>query len=161
MADRYETAAPTAWDLSNRPGFLIRRLHQIHQAMFAEECAAFNVTPVQFSIMSVAAAQPGLDQARLGNEVGVDRTTLANVVARLEARALLVRTSGATDRRVKHVSLTPEGLDLLSRIEAPARRAHVRTIEALPDDEREAFLRALARLVEAGNEYGRAPLRLA
>lgn len=161
MADRCDTTPPTAWDLSNRPGFLIRRLHQIHLAMFAEECAAFNVTPVQFSILSVAAAQPGLDQASLGQEVGVDRTTLANVVARLESRGLLVRVPGATDRRVKHVSLTRAGTDLLARIEAPARRAHIRTIEALPDDEREAFLRALARLVEAGNEYGRATLRLA
>lgn len=161
MADRITPDAPTAWDLANRPGFLIRRLHQIHQAMFAEECAAFSVTPVQFSIMSVAAAQPGLDQARLGHEVGVDRTTLANVVARLEARSLMVRTASPTDRRVKHVSLTPEGLALLGAIEAPARRAHVRTIEALPEQEREEFLRALAKLVQAGNDYGRAPLRLA
>ncbi len=160
MADRYETEAPTAWDLANRPGFLIRRLHQIHLAMFSEECSAFGVTPVQFSIMSVAAAQPGLEQARLGHEVGVDRATLANVVARLETRVLLERTPSLTDRRLKHVSLTPEGLDLLARIEAPARRAHVRTIEALPDNEREAFLRALAKLVAAGNGYGRAPLRL-
>jgi DNA-binding MarR family transcriptional regulator len=160
MADRHETDAPTAWDLANRPGFLIRRLHQIHQAMFAEECGAFGITPVQFSIMSVAAAQPGLEQARLGYEVGVDRTTLANVVARLESRNLLARTTGATDRRLKHVSLTPEGLALLGRIEAPARRAHVRTVEALPEAERQGFLRALARLVEAGNTYGRAPLRL-
>ena len=160
MPDRYETDAPTAWDLANRPGFLIRRLHQIHLAMFAEECGAFNITPVQFSIMSVAAAQPGLEQARLGYEVGVDRTTLANVVARLESRSLLARTAGAADRRVKHVSLTPDGLDLLARIEAPARQAHERTVEALPEAEREMFLRALARLVEAGNTYGRAPLRL-
>ena len=160
MAERYETDAPTAWDLANRPGFLIRRLHQIHLAMFAEECAAFGVTPVQFSIMSVAAAQPGLEQTRLGHEVGVDRATLANVVARNQARALLIRTPSQTDRRLKHVSLTQEGLDLLARIEAPARRAHVRTIEALPEDEREAFLRALAKLVAAGNAYGRAPLRL-
>lgn len=160
MADRYEIDAPTAWDLANRPGFLIRRLHQIHQAMFAEECGAFNITPVQFSIMSVAAAQPGLEQARLGYEVGVDRTTLANVVARLESRSLLARTARATDRRLKQVSLTQKGLDLLARIEAPARRAHVRTVEALPEAERDMFLRALARLVEAGNTYGRAPLRL-
>jgi MarR family transcriptional regulator, lower aerobic nicotinate degradation pathway regulator len=150
---------PTAWDLAARPGFLIRRLHQIHLAMFAEECAGFGITPVQFSILSVAAVQPGLDQARLGHEVGVDRTTLANVVARMEARGLVVRTPGK-DRRLKHVTLTEAGHDLLARIEEPARRAHARTVESLPEPAREAFLRALARLVEAGNGYGRAPLRL-
>jgi MarR family transcriptional regulator, lower aerobic nicotinate degradation pathway regulator len=49
---------------------------------------------------------------------------------------------------------------LLDRIAEPARRAHARTIEALPEVERDVFLRALARLVDAGNAHGRAPLRL-
>jgi DNA-binding MarR family transcriptional regulator len=160
MPDTNLIAAPTAWDLASRPGFLVRRLHQIHLAMFAEECGALGLTPVQYSILTVAAAQPGLEQTRLGYEVGVDRTTLANVVARLEGRKLLTRTRGRTDRRLKHVTLTKAGLDLLERMAAPAGRAHARTIEALPEAEREVFLRALATLVDAGNTYGRAPLRL-
>jgi MarR family transcriptional regulator, lower aerobic nicotinate degradation pathway regulator len=160
MSEPNATIAPTAWELAVRPGFLIRRLHQIHLALFAEECAPLGITPVQYSILSVAAAQPGLEQARLGYEVGVDRTTLANVVARLEARGLLLRAQGTTDRRLKHVTLTTAGLDLLDRMAEPARRAHARTIEALPAPEREAFLRALAQLVDAGNAYGRAALRL-
>jgi len=155
-----QAAAPTAWDLASRPGFLIRRLHQIHLAMFAEECATLGITPVQYSILSVAAAQPGLEQARLGYEVGVDRTTLANVVARLESRAMLTRTQGQADRRLKHVTLTEAGFDMLARMAEPARRAHARTIAALPESEREMFLRALATLVDAGNTYGRAALRL-
>ena len=44
-------------ELSDRPGFLVRRLHQIHLALFAEECAGLDITPVQYSIMTVAAAQ--------------------------------------------------------------------------------------------------------
>jgi DNA-binding MarR family transcriptional regulator len=160
MSDPNSIAAPTAWELAVRPGFLIRRLHQIHLAMFAEECGPSGITPVQYSILSVAAAQPGLEQTRLGYEVGVDRTTLANVVARLEAKRLLTRVRGTTDRRLKHVTLTRTGADLLDRIAEPARRAHARTIEALPEVERDVFLRALARLVDAGNAYGRAPLRL-
>ena len=33
--------------LAARPGFLIRRLHQIHLSLFAEECGAFDVTLVR------------------------------------------------------------------------------------------------------------------
>jgi DNA-binding MarR family transcriptional regulator len=141
MSEPNTTIAPTAWELAVRPGFLIRRLHQIHLALFAEECAPLGITPVQYSILSVAAAQPGLEQARLGYEVGVDRTTLANVVARLEARGLLLRAQGTADRRLKHVTLTTAGLDVLDRIAEPARRAPTPTIDA-------------------GNAYGRAALRL-
>jgi len=146
--------------LGDRPGFLIRRLHQIHLALFAEECAGFGVTPVQFSIMTVAGAQPGLEQVALACEVGVDRTTLTNVLARLERRGLIARAP-ASDRRVKRVSLTPEGRATLTRMKRAAERAHARTIEALPPADRDAFLGALRLLVDAGNEYGRAPMRLA
>jgi len=161
MSDRRITAPPSAFDLASRPGFLIRRLHQIHTALFMEECAAFNITPVQYSMMSAVAEQPGLEQARLAHEIGVDRTTLANVVARLEARGLLRRTTTKTDRRLKRVILTARGKRLLEQMSHAARRAHARTVEALPPDQRAAFLHALARLVDAGNDFGRAPLRLA
>ena len=155
-----ESPSQTAWDLQSRPGFLIRRLHQIHMAIFSEECAALGMTPVQYSVLSVVAAQPGLEQARLAHEVGVDRTTLTGVIVRLEQRGLLLREPGQIDRRLKHVLPTAEGADMLDRMREPARRAHARTIEALPARQRESFLRALATLVDAGNDYGRAALRL-
>ena len=146
--------------LLDRPGFLVRRLHQIHLALFAEECAQFDVTPVQYSIMTVAAEQPGLEQARLAHEVGIDRTTLANVVARLEGRGLVRREASESDRRLKRVYLTADGADLLGRMDGAAGRAHARTIAALPPADRALFLALLRRLVDAGNAYGRAPLRL-
>lgn len=158
--DNVLDSAPTAYDLAARPGFLIRRLHQIHVALFIEECAAFDVTPVQYSIMSAVQAHPGLDQARLGEMIGVDRATLANVVGRLERRGLVRRRASAADRRLRLVEMTDGGAALLARMDAPARRAHTRTVEALAPAERQAFVQALAQLVQCGNAHGRAPLRL-
>ena len=147
--------------LGGRPGFLIRRLHQIHLALFAEECAPFGVTPVQFSIMTVAQAQPGLEQVALAHEIGVDRTTLTNVLTRLEQRGLVQRAAAESDRRVKLVSLTEAGHETLARMTGAAERAHDRTIASLSPADRAAFLGALRQLVNAGNGYGRAPMRLA
>ena len=146
--------------LEARPGFLIRRLHQIHLSLFAEECAPFNVTPVQYSILTAVTAQPGLEQAALAQEVGIDRATLANVVARLAARRLVRRRQGARDRRLKHVLPTAACGRLLTRMEDPARRAHERTINPLGRRDRALFMKALAQLVTAGNDHGRAPLRI-
>ena len=142
--------------LGQRPGFLVRRLHQIHLALFADECKGFGVTPVQYSILTVAAAQPGLDQAALANEVGVDRTTMAGVLARLERRGLVRRSRVARDARRKLVHATVAGRRLLARMDGPARRAHERTVAALPSRERAAFIELLRRLVDAGGELGRA-----
>lgn len=154
-------SASDPWQsLAHRPGFLIRRLHQIHLALFAEECASFGVTPVQFSLLSLLATQPGLDQAALAFAVGVDRATTANVVARLEQRGLLRRRPGPTDKRVKLVELTSAGIKLVARIDPHARRAHERTLDALPSRERAQFIALLRRLVDAGNAHGRAPMLL-
>lgn len=146
--------------LKRRPGFLIRRLHQIHLALFAEECARHEVTAVQYSIMTVAGENPGIDQAALAYEVGVDHATLATVMRRLESKALLRRRVSRKDRRMKSIRLTAKGTAVLVRMRAAAARAHSRTVAALPPGERRRFVALLWRLVDAGNDYGRAPLRL-
>jgi DNA-binding MarR family transcriptional regulator len=151
---------PQRGDLAARPGFLIRRMHQIHLALFAEECAAFDITPVQYSIMTVVKEQPRLDQSRLCAEVGVDRATLANVVARLEAKGYVGRARDPDDKRVKLISLTPAGTALLEKVDGHALRAHERTIAPLPPEQRRLLVDLLHRLVDAQNDYGRAPLRL-
>ena len=58
-------------NLSDRPGHLIRRLHQIHVAMFLNKCSDFNLTPVQFGILTVLADQ--------SNHPADKRTKLAKI----------------------------------------------------------------------------------
>lgn len=169
MSDAVTDAEPLAADahdffkttLSLRPGFLIRRLHQIHLALFAEECAAFGITPVQYSIMSVVLLQPRIDQVRLGYEVGVDRATLTNVIGRLETKGLVRRSKKATDKRSNLVKLTARGEAVLEGMADAVQRAHARTIAPLSREDQARFLDYLNRLVDAGNEYSRAPLRIA
>jgi DNA-binding MarR family transcriptional regulator len=146
--------------LRQRPGFLIRRLHQIHVAIFLEECADFGITPVQFSLMSVLADHAPVDQASLAAEIGVDRTTVAGVLRRLEGRGLVARDGHRHDRRLKMCRLTAKGTQLLRRMEAAVRRAHDRTIAALDPARRRLFAELLEDLVDANNALGRAFLRL-
>lgn len=144
-------------DLRRRPGFLIRRLHQIHLALFAEECGAFGVTPVQYSIMTAIERQPKLDQASLCEEVGIDRATMADVLGRLEQRRLVARRRSGTDQRMKLVSMTAIGRQLLARIDPHARRAHERTVEALPAEDRAVFIETLRHLVEGAPNVDATP----
>ena len=147
-------------DRERQPGFLIRRLHQIHSALFAEESAGLDITPPQHGVLSVIALQPGLDQSAIAEEIGVDRATLASVVARLEAAGFVRRTISKTDRRQKLLNLTPRGRAILTRMQEPVQRAQERILEPLPLKEREQFLKLLNRLVDGGNDHGRAKLRL-
>jgi len=143
-----------------RPGFLVRRLHQIHTWLFAEETQEFGVTPVQYSVLTILAALGEMDQNTLALEIGLERTSVAEVLPRLEARELVERRQSTADRRVKLVRLTRPGRALVKKMEAAAQRAHDRTIEAIPEEERERFMLSLCRLVEAHNEASVVPLRL-
>ena len=147
-------------EADRQPGFLIRRLHQIHTALFAEEAAGLEITPPQYGVLMVIAAQPGLDQSAIAEEIGVDRATLASVVARLEAAGFVRRATSKTDRRQKLLSLTARGKAIVTRMQQPVQRAQERVMEPLPAKEREQFLKLLNRLVDGGNDHGRAKLRL-
>ena len=142
-----------------RPGFLVRRLHQIHVAMFMEEFKSENITPVQYGLLTAVAALPGLDQTALGQEVGLDRTTTADVVKRLEERGLLERRPNPSDRRTRHVQLTEQGQTLVAELHVNMSRAQERMLEPLRPAEKAILMDLMRRLVEANNQYSRTILR--
>ncbi|WP_286715536.1 MarR family transcriptional regulator [Marinobacter sp. tcs-11] len=144
-----------------RPGFLIRRLHQIHCGLFLDETQGHDVTPVQYSLLTTLSMLGETDQITLAHEIGLERTSVAEVIARLEARGLVLRKQSNQDRRVKLVRLSRKGVYLLKKLEDKVQRAHERTIEMIPEDQRELFVLQLIRLVEANNDVGSAPFKLA
>jgi DNA-binding MarR family transcriptional regulator len=152
-------AAQARSRLFSRPGFLIRRLHQIHTGLFAEETREFNITPVQYSLLSALSEHGELDHNTLALEIGLERTSVSEVLPRLESRGLISRTQSEADRRVRLIKLTKQGKDLLKKMEAPAQRAHDRTIATLGIEERNLFMLNMIRLVEANNQYSVAPMR--
>lgn len=135
------------WPLTERPGFLIRRLHQIHTALFAERCAAFDVTPVQYSLLSALARRREADQTTLATDIALDRTTATGALVRLAARGLVERIASARDRRARDCRLTPSGAALLAAMEPDARAAHEATLEGLDPADRATLVALLARLV--------------
>jgi DNA-binding MarR family transcriptional regulator len=143
--------------LDTLPGHHIRRLQQIAVALFLQEAEPLGVTPVQYAVLQAVANEPGLDQRTLAGRVALDTSTVAGVVDRLEARALLQRHASATDRRVRQLQLTPEGEALRAQVEPAMRRAQQRILAPLPRAERAEFLRLLRVLVDGNNEASRAP----
>ena len=98
-----------AWPLEKRPGFLIRRLHQIHVALFQKKCAAFDLTPLQYSLLSALAARKTADQTTLAADIALDRTTTTGALKRLAARNLVERAVNDQDRRARLCRLTSAG----------------------------------------------------
>ena len=143
-----------------KPGHLIRRLQQISLALFMEETRGFDVTPVQYSAVLAIENHPGIDQTALCNIIAIDRSTVAEVVTRLERKKLIRRTPGTTDRRTRQLCITPAGRKLIDHIESAVQSTQKRILEPLTASERTALMRMLKKLVHLNNEHSRAPLRI-
>ena len=144
-------------DLDSLPGHHIRRMQQIAVAIFLQETEATGVTPVQYAALQTVANVPGVDQRTLARSIGFDTSTTAGVVDRLEARGMLLRSASPDDRRVRLLSLTPDGQALLAQVTPGMQRAQARMLAPLPKAERAEFMRMLRVLVTANNELSRAP----
>ena len=138
-----------------KPGYLIRRLQQLAVSVFLEETEGFDTTPIQYGALAAIRAHPGIDQLGLGQAIGLDRTTIAGVVERLESRRLITRREGIADRRTKQLQITPAGQILLARMFPHTERAQARMLAGLSRRERNLFMSLLARLVNANNEVSR------
>ena len=144
-------------DLESLPGYYIRRMQQIAVAIFLEETGAFGVTPVQFAALQAARRQPGLDQRTLAASIGLDTSTIAGVLDRLERRKLIQRSSSPDDRRVRLLTVTPAAEGLLDGLVPHMLRAQQRMLAPLPAADRPRFMAMLKTLVSANNELSRAP----
>lgn len=146
-------------ELYAKPGHLIRRSQQIAVALFMEETAAFDITPVQYAALVAVRHHPGIDVTRLSNLIAFDRSTLGNVVERLEVKGWVERRSGTEDRRTKRLALTAAGRKLIAAAEPAVERAQERMLAPLPPAERRHFVRLLEQFVSINNDHSRAPLR--
>jgi MarR family transcriptional regulator, lower aerobic nicotinate degradation pathway regulator len=141
------------------PGYLFRRMQQIAVSIFVEECRAFDLTPVQYAALVAIHTHPGIDATRLSAVIAFDRSTLGNVIERLENKALVERKPSREDKRVKLLYLTRDGASTLRDVMPSVEKAQARMLQPLKPSDRKAMLSLLTQLVDLNNEASRVPLR--
>jgi MarR family transcriptional regulator, lower aerobic nicotinate degradation pathway regulator len=149
MASKRLRKTERSWPLDQRPGFLIRRLHQIHVALFQKNCAAFEITPLQYSLLSALAKRGTADQTTLAADVALDRTTTTGALKRLQLRQFVERSIDQGDRRAQVCRLTKAGTALLRQMERSARAAHRETVVDLSKADQRRFIALMQQIVAA------------
>ncbi len=139
-------------DLKNNPGFLFRRLQQVSVSLFLQRLRQFGITPLQYTILRIIEAQPGIDQISVASQAVLDTSTVKDIVARLEAKKLIARRIGEHDRRSRAVSLTRAGSQLLVTIEPYVRRSQKELLAPLSEHQRSMLLRTIHTLLVAHEE---------
>lgn len=144
-------------EIHEMPGHYIRRLQQIAVAVFLQETEILGITPIQYAALQSLETAPGLDQRSLAGMIGLDTSTMAGVIDRLETRGLVLRSNSSTDRRVRLLTLTEEGKAILDTLVPLVQRAQEQILKPLSKAERKEFMRLAKILVTANNDLSRAP----
>jgi MarR family transcriptional regulator, lower aerobic nicotinate degradation pathway regulator len=156
----YEVSTPmkTLAALYRRPGFLMRRAHQIASGVFEDECGTLGLTQAQHGVLVVAAQRPHADQSALAQALGFDRATTGEIQRGLERRGLIRRTASPRDARKRSIELTSAGRDMLERAAPALERAQQRLLGVLSASERKQLIGLLGQFCDAFNAEARAPL---
>jgi DNA-binding MarR family transcriptional regulator len=111
--------------------------------------------------LMVLLARGELSQQELGEELGIDKSNVARLCAKMvEARQASQRTS-KRDARSRRISLTARGERLAKEVDAASRARFHGLLEALPEDRRDPVIEALRHLVTALDRMDtRAPVPL-
>jgi DNA-binding MarR family transcriptional regulator len=144
--------------VSEMPGHLIRRLHQIstHVFMTRTKEAGFDLTPVQFAALDAIRESPGIDQAGLADAVAKDRATIGAVADRLEQKGLVSRKVNTRDKRARNLSLTEEGAALVAAIRPIVEQLQAEILPGLDAAEYGLFVELAVKAAKAtGNEPSR------
>ena len=129
-----------------RPGFLLRRAHQISAAVFEDECRELQLTAAQFGVLTVLDARPGMGQSALARALGFDKVTVLRVP----------RGPSEDNRRNVCVSLTAEGASVLQQAQKPAEKAYRRLMAPLDKEQQEQLIHLLQLLTGELEDEARA-----
>jgi DNA-binding MarR family transcriptional regulator len=138
---------------------LLKRANQYGAQVFAEITADSGLTPRQFAVLQAVEENDGISQTALSLRTGIDRSTLAELAARLIAQGYLQRRRTRDDGRTNALRITAAGRRALKQAEPGARSADAALIALVAPRYRKGFLEGLAALaakLQAVNGDGRA-----
>ena len=137
--------------LAESPSHLMHRVLQLALDIYAEEAGPDGLTQRQFAVLEAVSVRSGLTQTDLVKATGIDRSTLADLVARMTSKGLLERERSALDARAKAVRLSEAGQAALEAARPRVEAADKRILALLPKARREGFLDLLTSLTEAAD----------
>jgi DNA-binding MarR family transcriptional regulator len=131
---------------------LLHRTLQLALDYHADAAGPASLTQRQFTVLAAAASADGMTQNDLVRATGIDRSTLADLVARMLTKGLLQRERSASDARANTVRLSEAGREALGAGAGAAADADERLLALLSPKKRETFLKTLAGLAAAADE---------
>jgi DNA-binding MarR family transcriptional regulator len=141
--------------LPRRVAPLARRFQQICASMVAEALTGEDLVQLEYGTLVALELEPGVDQRRLADAMGIDPSNACLILERLQAKGLIERQINDSDRRVRNLYLAPKGKALWRRLNVKVKVANDRVLAPLKTSEREIFLDLLIRVIDGNRAHAR------
>lgn len=144
--------AATRTVLDDSPSHLMHRVLQIALDIYNDTAGEGALTQRQYAVLTALDGIDGLTQSDLVKATGIDRSTLADLVARMLAKDLLKRERSLTDGRANLVSIAPAGRTALDDAQPRVLAADERILSLLSPPKRDSFVKLLRKITVAREE---------
>jgi DNA-binding MarR family transcriptional regulator len=139
--------------LTHLVGYATTRASITMRRVFASHFEPLDLKVVEFSILMLVAANPQVNQRRLGEALDISAPNMAVTLDRLVERGWVERVRSTEDRRAMHIHLTPAGVDLVERAEKISATMENPALRALSAAERALLIELLMKV--AGGKAGK------
>ena len=140
----------TRIDMSPLEGIVGYRLRIAQLAVFSDFLKSFadmRIRPVDYSILRLIQANPGVRQGQLAEGLGIKRANMVGLLHALEERGLIDRSAIAGDRRANALHLTVSGRSFVSRMQKIWARHERRVVDLIGGPAEKEHLIALLQKI--------------
>ncbi len=148
MADKSQDGPAGSEGPARSAAYWLHRARQASDDLMAQALEGSGLTVRQLTVLEALAAAGDVpaSQSDLVTSTGIDRSTLAEMIGRMEARGLVQRQRSTRDARANDVVLGTAGEEALSEARALAQAADGELLARLPKKHRDGFVLLLMRL---------------
>lgn len=133
--------------LSENLPFMARNLHTLMRVESDRILGELGLEAGSIGILFVVAGNPGISQNDVAVATVLNKTAVATIVKRLDARGLLSRQRSAEDARVKFLFLTDRGRETMDRAATMLDALHARAFADVAPEHREIFFRVSTAVI--------------
>lgn len=117
------------------------------RSRFSKALEPYDATPQHYGLLKVLKNSGPTNQIQIGDELGIDKTTMVRIIDHLEGKKLVERVSNPKDRRQKFIKISAAGHRLLAKLKSTANIVEAEFFSRLSKKDQETLRRIIFQLL--------------